>query len=607
MSSENGDEISIADRLGLLWPVEEVKPDAVVLRCREGRLPGTKCNRRINKNDWSRIQSLRDGVLDQNPFDQTFGENLRLYVHLLLCKHRHQQKDKLGRPHLSPSMQQAIEDLAISMRTAFKSSLHSFWQTSSTTNHQLADSNYRNLASAQQNPLYIVQTIRFRHDFPRKLTASKQTSRVCSMFNDIIKPLSEIEHPDGWIYWARGTPNTKESLPETVIKIGFSQDEPDKQRLFGISAKCRHRFTDHEQWSSPHARRVEALLHAELTILGHRRQFRCHGCKVVHGEWFVIDTHRAREVINYWIDWMTQHKPYTRDGIFDSRGNTYFSRTAENKFLLNSISRAWYRNPYCDHPQDQWCTCTDLKDCIRNLGTGVVRVEIPAPPPVQSGCALTNNFAVRRRIGSSPSTPPRSQPRHGHKQDAQLPELLPDTPPALTPSTSSNSVTTLRGSSGPPTPCAEDDLGVRANFVRRTLFKKKANREIPRVNVVDDDADDPTFTSDVVPYEHDDDVMRRAEATTVVHLPPELLLPDKQEVRGRHLELPTRHKRRSSAPGNVEGYSLNVRIVDERAGKIIEVSGRSPGLEPVRMSVGDLGFELGAARRLSDLSGVHDR
>ncbi|KAK5085613.1 hypothetical protein LTR05_004900 [Lithohypha guttulata] len=488
------------------------------------------------------------------------------------------------------------------MRVFFKSCFKHHLRLSSTSDTLEGRLKYRELLSAQGNPQYVELTQRFRLDFRLPASDDSQRGRICSMLDDVTKRLSKDERGRGWIYWAKGKPNTQNELASNVLKVGFSKTEPATSRLRRIEKKCNIIFESYDQWQTDCALRVEALIHTELIIQGSQRIFRCGSrlCQEEHKEWFAIDGDRATSVVEYWIDWLEQYKPYSStNGEFDTMRYNVYAPTLENNFLLNSIQVPWYRSAPNRPPQDDWCACDDKKNCTRKFNNNKeVSTVAPTRPSLEIMDNLAQEVAGMRLLEHPILTPPRARLRQVY--DAHD-DAFPETPPPLTPSTSANSVSTLSDSYGPPTPCAIDDLGVQTNAVRRTLFKKKADRDIPQIHVVDGDFDGTNPTSDIVPYDHDDGVMRHAKPTTVQPLP------DKQEVRGYHLELPTRQTRRSSAPGNVEGYSINFIITDERAGETIEAFIRSPGQGPVRMSIGDHDIEISHTRRPSDTCGVKER
>jgi hypothetical protein len=88
----------------------------------------------------------------------------------------------------------------------------------------------------------------------------------------------------------------------------------------------------------PHARRVEALCHAELD---HRRiRIYCTACMKQHIEWFEVLAMEVTAVIQKWSRWMST-QPYELRGLrFDSRTLKISERTSKFDLFMRDIAEA---------------------------------------------------------------------------------------------------------------------------------------------------------------------------------------------------------------------------------------------------------------------------
>lgn len=122
------------------------------------------------------------------------------------------------------------------------------------------------------------------------------------------KPLTKADRKDGFIYmfWDQQTFG--------MIKIGRTIDLVQRLKQWNAQCKTTHHYhrtpQDGEPLKIPHVKRIEALMHIELS--DYRKKRVCDGCGRTHIEWFDISAEKARKVYQKWQDWIMQ-KPYAQD------------------------------------------------------------------------------------------------------------------------------------------------------------------------------------------------------------------------------------------------------------------------------------------------------
>ncbi|KAG8670860.1 hypothetical protein FPOAC2_04163 [Fusarium poae] len=127
----------------------------------------------------------------------------------------------------------------------------------------------------------------------------------------INKSLVKADLCHGYIYMyeVEGNPG--------FVKIGYTtqpvEDRLDKWKFdCNRAPKALYPIPPNTVKAVPHARRVEALCHAELD---HRRiRIYCHGCLKQHLEWFEVSSTEAIEIIQKWSNWMIT-EPYKMGSI----------------------------------------------------------------------------------------------------------------------------------------------------------------------------------------------------------------------------------------------------------------------------------------------------
>ncbi|KAJ9656497.1 hypothetical protein H2198_004956 [Neophaeococcomyces mojaviensis] len=136
---------------------------------------------------------------------------------------------------------------------------------------------------------------------------------ITSMQPDICKPLTSLERAIGFVYIFRRSDQGQ--TMNMSVKIGFSKEV--KMRMENIHSKCGFKPRVEYKGKVINAKRVEALVHAELHIRGHRYNVHiCDSCNSEHREWFDVSIEEAKGVVEYWLSWMEKHNPYDIHGKF---------------------------------------------------------------------------------------------------------------------------------------------------------------------------------------------------------------------------------------------------------------------------------------------------
>jgi hypothetical protein len=142
------------------------------------------------------------------------------------------------------------------------------------------------------------------------------------MHNQARQSLSPEDFKSGWLYIL------KDPYHPGHVKIGMTEEknrvakkDEIETRLQAHLCRCHRDYRlcfpqkgEHERERSPHIKRVEALVHAELHYF--RRQVNC-DCGTRHREWFEMELDIAVDIVEKWMSWMRE-KPYgegTRAGL----------------------------------------------------------------------------------------------------------------------------------------------------------------------------------------------------------------------------------------------------------------------------------------------------
>lgn len=99
----------------------------------------------------------------------------------------------------------------------------------------------------------------------------------------------------------------------SVLKIGFSKYHPEHRAHELASCLSIPEVVAHTPLI-PHAKRIEALIHAEL--VAQRKVVACDQCGQDHKEWFTISHAESREIVIRWSRWVLQ-QPYINGKLSD--------------------------------------------------------------------------------------------------------------------------------------------------------------------------------------------------------------------------------------------------------------------------------------------------
>ncbi|KIX08463.1 uncharacterized protein Z518_03119 [Rhinocladiella mackenziei CBS 650.93] len=173
----------------------------------------------------------------------------------------------------------------------------------------------------------------------------------------IVKPLYPKEINDGFIYMLQRPDDPN------FVKIGYTTETPE-DRLRSWKRSCKLEYTlKYSSHHTPCAKRVESLIHVDLGKVRYRESS-CKSnspCKKQHYEWFKISPEKARNVIDYWVNWMTKVKPYQGEKLRPECVRWTFldfhtgikietvSRENIGLFLTDSNGDTWVDHDQCLH------------------------------------------------------------------------------------------------------------------------------------------------------------------------------------------------------------------------------------------------------------------
>ncbi|MCJ1310861.1 hypothetical protein MMC25_004529 [Agyrium rufum] len=176
-----------------------------------------------------------------------------------------------------------------------------------------------------KNPFNIIERGRGTIDAPvslhklqRKLTA----------------PLGSKDEGDGYPYVSQNPAN------KAFVKFGYTKRTPDlrkEESKYHCNRELHLLYpvpSDLARIPVPHARRVEALCHAELHH--HRVLVKCEGCSKTHREWFEVSVAEAIAVVRKWSLWITR-EPYEQ--LRELRSGLRWYLKEEEKRKVQDIKR----------------------------------------------------------------------------------------------------------------------------------------------------------------------------------------------------------------------------------------------------------------------------
>ncbi|KAJ3460283.1 hypothetical protein MRS44_011150 [Fusarium solani] len=123
----------------------------------------------------------------------------------------------------------------------------------------------------------------------------------------------------------------------SVLKIGFSKYHPEHRAHELASCIPVTEVVAHTPLL-PHAMRVEALIHAELTAK--RKVLACGQCGQDHREWFEISHAESREVVIRWSKWILG-QPYLEGNLSDEWRAYLREQDFSTADPETTISRQW--------------------------------------------------------------------------------------------------------------------------------------------------------------------------------------------------------------------------------------------------------------------------
>jgi hypothetical protein len=174
-----------------------------------------------------------------------------------------------------------------------------------------------------------------------KISVSQEVRRK---INAPLNPSEIQEHGMGYVYILRSQLNFS-TLGE--LKIGFSKHHPEHRAHELARCLSRPEIISHTP-RMPHARRLEAIIHAEL--VGCRKVQYCSQCRRNHGEWFTASHIDSREVVMRWSRWMLE-EPY-RDGKLIDEWTEYLAAKDFNSINDNTSLAEFWRTTIKEFPRD---------------------------------------------------------------------------------------------------------------------------------------------------------------------------------------------------------------------------------------------------------------
>ena len=142
-------------------------------------------------------------------------------------------------------------------------------------------------------------------DLPSNFALYRPSGTIDPLHFTAIRSLSEAELEAGHVY-IMIHPGY-----DDFMKIGYtSRQESPARRVQQWRDQCKIPYICHTRsFPTPMAKRVESLIHADLWSVRYKI-YNCNCRTKVHVEYFKITPAKAEQVINYWINWISEVNPY---------------------------------------------------------------------------------------------------------------------------------------------------------------------------------------------------------------------------------------------------------------------------------------------------------
>ena len=301
--------VEIEDPLNFLAPVSNHVTCKVI-----------DCRLRIGKDSRRKGQDLRQATFMTSPYSQFFGNKLMDYLQHFFCHRRHRKRF-------------VDEDESLDLYVkAFYSLVNEL--------QRLLDHDQQH-DNSEIPATYIARLL--GSALSSNIPIMKCETYQPSIKDVILRRLSKHENRPGYIYIFSAQVNQSHHNATRLVKVGYSE-KSSYHRITVHERRCAVKLIgEPSRWEVNHAKRVEALIHAELRICGFQHRFQCRGKEcdgTEHTEWYNMNTEQAKDVCEYWTDWMKRYQPYDPQGFVSSSAlNMIYSM--DNSFANDSKGRLW--------------------------------------------------------------------------------------------------------------------------------------------------------------------------------------------------------------------------------------------------------------------------
>lgn len=268
-------------------------------QCLANTLKGKRCRTRIRGHDATQIQKCFEILEDLSEMEGHIAE-LQKLANLAICRKSHRSEALRRLAALVLLNGEIIDTHELRPNTTLtRRACESTPVKAATT---AATVRFHFTRSTRRSPAVQARITVFLPYLPEYL---KKLSLVEVIRKQMLRPLSAREKASGFLYcyWDEATFG--------YCKIGITTGAVD-QRLKQWESQCKKPATllyEREPMRTPHAYRLEALVHAELKAYRYKEQ-RCLTCYKTHREWFRIpDSHTIPTAIAIWREWMLK-EPY---------------------------------------------------------------------------------------------------------------------------------------------------------------------------------------------------------------------------------------------------------------------------------------------------------